>query len=350
MSNEKKTLSIKYKIIIAAAALILIVGAVIGLQFYNTYFAPNVTDNEKFLFVRTGSDMKALLKEVEEKKILNNVEAFQKAALKMELFSRLKPGKYTLKKGMNNRNLINMIKAGNQDPVKLKFQGLRTKQNFAGYLSRQLEPDSLTFINYLDSNAVIGKYGFDKENFYTMFIPNTYEMYWNTAAGDFLERMHQEYTKFWTSARKDKAKALNLTPIQVTILASIVDGEALYDKEMPTIAGLYLNRLSKGIKLQADPTVIYANGDFTVNRVTGPLLRIESPYNTYKHAGLPPGPIMMPSIAAIDAVLNKENHEYIYMCAKEDFSGYHNFAKTRAAHEVNARKYRAALDARKIFR
>ena len=119
---------------------------------------------------------------------------------------------------------------------------------------------------------------------------------------------------------------------------------------MPTIAGLYLNRLSKGIKLQADPTVIYANGDFTVNRVTGPLLRIESPYNTYKHAGLPPGPIMMPSIAAIDAVLNKENHEYIYMCAKEDFSGYHNFAKTRAAHEVNARKYRAALDARKIFR
>lgn len=350
MSNEKKTLPTKYKIIIAAVAVILIAGAVIGLQFYNTYFAPNVTDNEKYLFVRTGSDMDAVLKELGDKKILNNIESFQKAALKMELYTRLKPGKYTLKKGMNNRNLINMIKAGNQEPVRLKFQGLRTKQNFAGYLSRQLEPDSLTFINYLDSNKVIEKYGFDKDNFYTMFIPNTYEMYWNTAADDFLERMHQEYSKFWTATRKDKAAALKLTPIEVTILASIVDGEALYDKEMPIIAGLYLNRLSKGIKLQADPTVIFANGDFTVNRVTGPLLRIESPYNTYKNAGLPPGPIMMPSIAAIDAVLNKENHDYIYMCAKEDFSGYHNFAKTRAEHEVNANKYRAALDARKIFR
>ena len=350
MSNEKKKLSNKYKIIIAAVVVILIAGAIIGFQFYNTYFAPNVTDHQKYLFVRTGSDMKAVLKEVESKKILKNVESFQKAALKMELYTRLKPGKYTLKKGMTNRTLVNMIKAGNQDPVKLKFQGLRTKQNFAGYLSRQLEPDSLAFINYLDSTAVMAKYGFDKENFYTMFIPNTYEMYWNTGAEDFLERMHQEYSKFWTSARKDKAAALKLTPIEVTILASIVDGEALYDKEMPTIAGLYLNRLSKGIRLQADPTVIFANGDFTVNRVTGPLLRIESPYNTYKNAGLPPGPIMMPSIAAIDAVLNKEDHQYIYMCAKEDFSGYHNFAKTRAEHEVNANKYRAALDARKIFR
>lgn len=349
MLNEKKTFSTK-KIILAAIAVILIVAAIIGLQFYKLYFAGNVTDNQKFLFVRTGASMDEFLKELEEKKILSDVESFQKAALKMELYTRMKPGKYTLKKGMNNRSLINMIKAGNQEPVKLKFQGLRKKENFAGYLSRQLEPDSLTFISYLDSTAIFEKYGFDQENFYTMFIPNTYEMYWNTTAPHFLERMHQEYTKFWSKARKDKAASLNLTPIQVAILASIVDGEALYDKEMPTIAGLYLNRLSKGIKLQADPTVIYANGDFTVNRVTGPLLRVESPYNTYKYTGLPPGPIMMPSIAAIDAVLNKENHEYLFMCAKEDFSGYHNFAKTRSEHEVNADKYRAALNARKIFR
>ncbi len=350
MTNEKKTLSNKYKIILAIAAILIIAAAVIGLQFYNTYFAPNVTDSQKFLFVRTGSSMESLLEEVKEQKILNDVAAFQKAALKMELYTNLKPGKYTLKKGMNNRSLINLIKAGNQDPVKLKFQGLRKKENFAGYLSRQLEPDSTAFMNYLDSTSVIEKYGFNKENFYTMFIPNTYEMYWNTPASDFIERMHKEYTKFWNQERKDKAAALDLTPIEVSILASIVDGEALYDKEMPTIAGLYLNRLEKGIRLQADPTVIYANGDFTVNRVTGPLLRKESPYNTYRVAGLPPGPIMMPSIAAIDAVLNKEDHEYIYMCAKEDFSGYHRFAETRAQHEINANKYRAALDARKIFR
>ncbi len=349
MQNEKKSFSAR-KIIIAVLIVIVIVGSFIGLQFYNTYFAPNVTDNEKYLFVRTGSSMEDLLHDVEQKRILSDVGAFEKAALKMELYTRLKPGKYTLKKGMSNRNLINMIKAGNQEPVKLKFQGLRKKENFAGYLSRQLEPDSLTFISYLDSTSVFEKYGFNKENFYTMFIPNTYEMYWNTPAEDFFSRMHDEYNKFWTQARKDKAAALKLTPIQVTVLASIVDGEALYDKEMPTIAGLYLNRLQKGIRLQADPTVIYANGDFTVNRVTGLLLRVESPYNTYKYSGLPPGPIMMPSIAAIDAVLNKQDHDYIYMCAKEDFSGYHNFAKTRAEHEINANKYRAALNSRKIFR
>lgn len=350
MSNEKKSMSNKHKLILAALTIFVIVVAVISFQFYKTYFAGNVTDKQKYLYVKTGATMEDLFTEVTEKGILKDVDEFKKAALKMELYTRLKPGRYTLKEGMTNRSLINIIKSGNQEPVVLKFQNLRKKENFASYLSRQLEPDSTTFITYLDSAAIIEKYGFEKENFYSMFIPNSYEMYWNTAPQDFLERMHKEYTKFWTTERKEKAGALKLTPIQVSILASIVDGEALYDKEMPIIAGLYLNRLEKGIKLQADPTVIYANGDFTVNRVTGPLLRVESKYNTYKYAGLPPGPIMMPSINAIDAVLNPDENNYIYMCAKEDFSGYHNFAITRAAHEVNANKYRAALNRRKIFR
>jgi UPF0755 protein len=349
MNNEKKTISIK-KIILAAAVVIFIVAAVIGLQFYTNYFAGNVTGKEKYLYIKTGSKIQDLYMEIEGKGIVKNFEAFKKAADKMELESKLKPGKYALKEGMNNRSLINIIKSGNQVPVVLKFQNLRKKENFASYLSKQLEADSLTFITYLDSTAVIDKYGFNKENFYTMFIPNSYEMYWNTTPADFLDRMNKEYTKFWTQERKDKAAAFKLSPVQVSILASIVDGEALYDKEMPVIAGLYLNRLEKGIKLQADPTVIFANGDFTVNRVTSALLRVESPYNTYKNAGLPPGPIMMPSINAIDAVLNKDDNDFIYMCAKEDFSGYHNFAKTRAEHEVNANKYRQALNKRKIFR
>jgi UPF0755 protein len=349
MNNEKKTISTK-KIILASAVIILIVAAFIGLQFYTTYFAGNVTGKEKYLYIKTGSKIQDLYMEIEGKGIVKNFDAFKKAAVKMELESRLKPGKYALKEGMNNRSLINIIKSGNQVPVVLKFQNLRQKENFASYLSKQLEADSLTFITYLDSTAVIDKYGFNKENFYTMFIPNSYEMYWNTTPADFLDRMNKEYTKFWTQERKDKAAALKLSPVQVSILASIVDGEALYDKEMPVIAGLYLNRLEKGIKLQADPTVIFANGDFTVNRVTSALLRVESPYNTYKNAGLPPGPIMMPSINAIDAVLNKDDNDFIYMCAKEDFSGYHNFAKTRAEHEVNANKYRQALNKRKIFR
>ena len=268
----------------------------------------------------------------------------------MNLATTVKPGRYRLKKGMTNRTLINMIKAGNQDPVKLKFHNIRKKENFAAYLASNLEADSLSFINVLDSTALISKYGFNQDNVYAMFIPNTYEMYWNISPVDFFERMHKEYDKFWTADRKQKAASLNLTPTQVYTLASIVDAEALYDKEMPIIAGLYLNRLNKGILLQADPTVIFANNDFTVKRVTGKLLQVQSLYNTYKYAGLPPGPIMMPSINAIDAVLNRDNNNYIYMCAKEDFSGYHNFAENKAQHEINARKYREALNKRNIFK
>jgi len=281
---------------------------------------------------------------------LNSASSFATAAGKMNLQTNLKPGRYRLKKGMTNRTLVNLIKSGNQEPVKLKFQNIRKKENFAAYLASNLEADSLSFISALDSSALISKYGFNQDNVYTMFIPNTYEMYWNISPVDFLDRMHKEYDKFWTSERKQKAASLNLTPPQVYTLASIVDAEALFDKEMPIIAGLYLNRLHKGILLQADPTVIFANNDFTVKRVTGKLLQVQSPYNTYKYAGLPPGPIMMPSINAIDAVLNRNENNYIYMCAKEDFSGYHNFAETKAEHEINAKKYREALNKKNIFR
>lgn len=348
--EQKKSKGSKGKIILALLMAILVVGGYYGLQFYNVYFKKNVSGKEKYLYVRTGSTAAELFDQLNNSEALLDPESFAKAAEKMNLAAALKPGRYRLDKGANNRALINMLKAGNQDPVMLKFQNIRKKDNFAGFLSRNLEPDSLTFWNVLDSAALIEKYGFNKENSYVMFIPNTYEMYWNISATEFFERIHSEYEKFWTSERKAKAAALNLTPIQVSILASIVDAEALYDKEMPIIAGLYLNRLKKGILLQADPTVIFANGDFTVKRVTNSLLKVSSPYNTYKYAGLPPGPIMMPSINAIDAVLNKDDNNYIYMCAKEDFSGYHNFAVTVQEHERNAKKYRDALNKRNIFR
>ncbi|MEJ7557915.1 MAG: endolytic transglycosylase MltG [Pedobacter sp.] len=351
MSEEQKQSGTsKGKIVIALLLAILVVGGYYGISFYNVYFAPNTTGKSKYVYVRTGSSKEDLFKELSDKGTLDNVETFSKAAEKMGLGKSLKPGRYRIEKGMNNRALINMLKAGNQEPVKLKFQNIRMKENFAGYLSRNLEPDSLTFLSVLDSTALLEKYGFNADNSYVMFIPNTYEMYWNTPASEFFNRMHAEYDKFWTADRKAKAASLNLTPIEVSILASVVDAEALYDKEMPIIAGLYLNRLNKGILLQADPTVIYANGDFTVKRVTNALLNVQSKYNTYKFAGLPPGPIMMPSINAIDAVLNKNDNNYIYMCAKEDFSGYHNFAVTVQEHERNAKKYRNALNKRNIFR
>ncbi|MGY4384357.1 UPF0755 protein [Pedobacter sp. UYP24] len=348
--EQNKSKTSKGKVILALLMAILVVGGYYGMKFYSVYFSPNTTGKEKYLYVRTGYNMDDLIKELELKDMLIDVGTFKQASAKMGLSNSLKPGRYGIKKGMNNRSLINMLKAGNQDAVKLKFHNIRKKDSFAGYLSKSLEPDSLTFLNLLDSAALIEKYGFNKENSYVMFIPNTYEMYWNTSAPEFFERMHKEYDKFWNAERKAKAAALNLNPIQVSILASIVDAEALYDKEMPIIAGLYLNRLNKGILLQADPTVIFANGDFTVKRVTNSLLSVSSPYNTYKYAGLPPGPIMMPSINAIDAVLNKNNNNYIYMCAKEDFSGYHNFAVTVQEHEKNAKKYREALNKRNIFK
>lgn len=338
------------KMILLGLLVVLAIGGYFGLKFYKVYFAANTTGKEKYLYVRTGHTLDDLFEELRRKDILTEIGTFSQAAAKMDLARSLKPGRYKLAKGMNNRSIINMLKSGNQDPVKLKFQNLRKKENFAGYLSGNLEPDSLTFINVLDSAVLIEKYGFNKDNSYVMFIPNTYEMYWNVTATEFFDRMHQEYEKFWNDGRKQKAAALNLTPIQVSILASIVDAEALYDKEMPIIAGLYLNRLNKGILLQADPTVIFANNDFTVKRVTNSLLQVQSKYNTYKYAGLPPGPIMMPSINAIDAVLNRDKNNYIYMCAKEDFSGYHNFAVTVQEHELNAKKYREALNKRNIYK
>jgi UPF0755 protein len=350
MTNEKKSIKTSTKVILLGLLAVLVIGGYFGIKFYNVYFAPNITGKEKYLFVRTGHNLDDLFEEIRRKDILTQIGTFSQAAAKMDLARSLKPGRYKLTKGMNNRSLINMLKSGNQDPVKLKFQNLRKKENFAAYLSNNLEPDSISFINVLDSAALIEKYGFNKDNSYVMFIPNTYEMYWNVTAMDFFDRMHKEYEKFWNDDRKQKAAALNLSPIQVSILASIVDAEALYDKEMPIIAGLYLNRLNKGILLQADPTVIFANNDFTVKRVTNSLLRVDSRYNTYKYAGLPPGPIMMPSINAIDAVLNREKNDYIYMCAKEDFSGYHNFAVTVQEHERNAKKYRDALNKRNIFK
>jgi UPF0755 protein len=203
-------------------------------------------------------------------------------------------------------------------------------------------------IHLLDSTDFVSKYGFTTDNVYAVFIPNTYDIYWNTSPEKFFKRMYANYQAFWTADRKQRAAEINLSPIQVSILASIVDAEALHDDEMPTIAGLYLNRLKKGMKLESDPTVIFALQDFTIRRVLNRYLSYNSPYNTYLHTGLPPGPVMMPSVNALDAVLDYRKSDYIYMCAKEDFSGYHNFATNMADHQANARKFQQALNERHI--
>lgn len=348
--NKTSKLSKIAKIAIALGSILLLILAFTAYTYYQLYFKPNVSGKGDYLYIKTGSDFDDVMKTVSESKLLKDELSFRSAAEEMNYGAKIKPGRYKFEAGAGNRQLINMLKAGNQEPVNLFFRSIRLKTEFAGKISKMLEADSTALVHLLDSEAYVKQFGFNKETVYAMFLPNSYELYWNTSAEEFFERMNKEYKKFWNEERLAKAKAAGLSPVQVSVLASIVDAEALHDDEMPMIAGLYLNRYKKGIRLQADPTVIYAAGDFTIRRVLNRHLRIPSPYNTYLNAGLPPGPIMMPSINAIDAVLNYKKHEYIYMCAKEDFSGYHNFAVTQEQHLVNARKFQQALNIRNIKR
>jgi len=345
MNKRKLRIALLIVAVVAITA-----GGLIALKYYKGFFAPSVTAENEYLYIYSHWDFEDVMTSIRELHVVEDTAAFRWAANKMEYPNRVKPGKYRLEPGMNNRTLINKLGGGLQEPVKLRFENVRLKENLAAVLANQLEPDSIAFINLLNDDSLAASYGFDTANFFSMFIPNTYEFYWNTSTARFVERMHDEYERFWNESRREKAANLNLSPQEVSVLASIVKGEALHTDEMPAIAGLYLNRLRKGMLLQADPTVIFANNDFTIRRVLYRHLRTDSPYNTYLYRGLPPGPIMMPSIAAIDAVLNPQQHDYVYMCAKDDFSGYHNFAKTQAEHNINARKFQQALNERNIKR
>lgn len=346
MNKSKKTGVIVALILVV---IIIIAAALILPSIYKKFIKANTNVNSKtYLYIPSNASYQQVLDSIKKNSLLVDEESFLSLAKDRGLSEKFKPGKYPFVKDMNNRQILNMLIAGNQEPVSVSFRNIRLKENFAATVAKKLECDSLSIIKLLDSTAYVSQFGFTTNNVYTMFIPNSYEMYWNTSATDFFERMNKEYKKFWTSERLAKAKILNLTAQEVTVLASIVDSEALVNKEMPTIAGLYLNRLKRGIKLEADPTVIFANNDFSIRRVLNKHLRKESPYNTYINTGLPPGPIMMPSIAAIDAVLNHESHNFIYMCAKEDFSGYHNFADNLKEHQANADKFQQALNKRNI--
>lgn len=328
--------------------LFVILGAVAAWFGYQAFMGPSVTGKQEYLYVKTEDTFEDVMRTVSEQQIVKNPDFFRYVAKAMEYPESVKPGRYKLTEGISNRQLIGNLRGGYQEAVKFRFENLRMKTDFAALLGENFEADSTAFIEILENEEVAESYGFTGENFFTMFIPNTYEIYWNTAPNKIIARFHDEYNKFWNAERKEKAAAIQLTPQEVSILASIVKGEALHTDELPDIAGLYLNRLQKGMLLQADPTVIFAHHDFSIRRVLNKHLDIDNPYNTYLYEGLPPGPIMLPSIAAIDAVLNYKKHDYLYMCAKDDFSGYHNFAKTQAEHLINARKFQRALDERNI--
>lgn len=256
-------------------------------------------------------------------------------------------GYYKLGKGMNYREVVRMFERGWQTPVRVTFNNQPTLAHLAGRLSQQLEADSTAFADALLDDTLAAHYGFDRQTFIAMFLPDTYEFYWTATPVEFADKMNAQWSKFWTPEREKALADLGMTPTEVSALASIVYEETKVVDEMPTVAGVYINRLRRGMPLQADPTVKFAivsGGRPAPKRILLRHLKIDSPYNTYLHPGLPPGPIAMPSVAAIDAVLDYQRHDYLYFAAKPDFSGRHNFAATLAAHNRNADAYRRALD------
>lgn len=347
---KKKNKSLKIGGIVFLA--LFIGAAYLFVNYYGKIYSTNtsVSITDPYIYVSTGSSLEDLTAQLKEKKILIDVQSFLWVA-EQKSFDTPKPGKYRLKEEMNNNDLVNLLRSGQQEPVKLTFNTIRTPKDLAGKVGKQLEADSVEILAMLQNQKLAGKYGFNEKTFMTLFIPNTYEVYWNTSAEDFVKRMAREYKAFWTDSRKEKAKVLNLSQSEISILASLVQAEQSENRdERPKVAGLYINRIKKKMKLQSDPTLIYAVGDFTIKRVLNKHMAMDSPYNTYMYPGLPPGPINLPEISSIDAVLNYEKHDYIYMCAKADFSGYHNFARSFFQHNAYAKAYRSELNRRKIMK
>lgn len=327
--------------------IILIIGVVVVVYFARNYLyiskpiIKTADGKDVSLYIPTGSDYKYVKNELKSLNVLISKNAFDWLAKRSHYDENVHPGRYVLTDGMANNQLINMLRMGYQTPVKVVFNNMRTVEQLAGRISEQIEADSTSIIEEIYNNEEVDA---------TTFIPNTYEFYWNTDAEDFVEKMISEHERFWNETRLNKAKSLKLSPKQVSILASIVDKETRKVSEMPRIAGVYINRLNRRWPLQADPTLVFAHGDYNIRRVLDVHKKIESPYNTYKYAGLPPGPICIPSIAAIDAVLNAEKHNYFYFCAKDDLSGYHVFASNINEHNRNAERYRKALNKNKIYK
>ncbi|MGY6561252.1 MAG: endolytic transglycosylase MltG [Luteibaculaceae bacterium] len=341
------------KLLISIFLLLVVFGAYFAYDFYQKLFSPAVIiakNQSPYLYVATGSSLEGLTENLYQNGFITNKDDFYLTA-RIKKFTSVKPGRYLLNKNQSNNDLINLLRSGKQVPVNVTFNNVRTPAELAGRISKQLEADSLSILAKLINPKTAAQFGFTKDNFLCMFIPNTYEFFWNSDATDFINRMAREYKNFWTTERKDKAKSLGMSQSEVCVLASIVQAEqARFNDEKPIIAGLYLNRIKRGMRLESDPTLIYALQDFSIRRVLNVHKQVVSPYNTYQNTGLPPGPINLPEPSSLLSVLSPAQHKYIFMCAKDDFSGRHSFATTLAEHNRNARKYHQALNQRKVFK
>ena len=329
-AGMKRTIKI---FLISLAAVVVVAGAAGALGWYYV-LSPLVKSSEDRTFqIRPDDGTEVVVEKVKEAAQCD-VRGLQWLTRRSSAF---RAGNYSIRPGDSMRDIWRRLLSGNQTPVRIVVPSARTFGPVASALGNRLMADSTDFAAVLTRPEQMAR-----------IIPNTYEVWWTLSPDEFLQRMEKEYARYWNDERKKKAESVGLTPDEVAILASIVDEETAKGDEKPIVAGLYLNRLRKGMMLQADPTVKYAVGDPTLRRILFEHLKVDSPYNTYLHTGLPPTPIRIPSVQALEAVINPARHEYIYMCAREDFSGYHNFAKTLSEHNANARRYQAALNARGI--
>lgn len=316
-----------------------------GYYAYQIVYTPNILVGKqpRPLVIPRGAHFKDVQDLLHKGDYTQDLISFSFLSKLMDYDEQVKPGRYLLQPNQSNIQAIRLLRAGIQEPVKITFNNVRLISDLSEKITRNLNMKSEEFEAALIKFAMNNSSGFNKDNVLTMFIPNTYEVYFNVSPDELVDRMHDEFKKFWNEERRRKAEAVGLTPVEVSILASIVQAESVKHDEAPIIAGLYINRLKKDIPLQADPTLVFAVGDFTLKRVLNEHKEIDSPYNTYRNRGLPPGPVNMPEIFAIDAVLNYKKSDYLYMCAKEDFSGRHNFTHSYRQHINNAQRYQQAL-------
>ncbi|MEZ4907902.1 MAG: endolytic transglycosylase MltG [Saprospiraceae bacterium] len=337
----------KYKVIFIALLILLIV--VISTMFFSPLkyiWENNIADkdNDIELYIPSGSSFDDVKQLLIDSNALKNVKIFDiVSGLLNYKKDNVPSGRYILKSPMNTISIVRKFRAGDQTPVNVTFNNVRTINELAGRIGNKLALDSIQIMEKVNDADYLSNLGFNKDDILSMFIPNTYQMFWNISVDKFFDRMKSEYDKFW-NARKEKLDSSGMSATEIYTIASIVEKETLVSDEKPKIASVYLNRLKTGMKLQADPTVVFANGDFSLTRVYNKHLSIDSPYNTYMYEGLPPGPICMPDVSTIDAVLNSEDTDFIFFCAAPDNSGRHLFAKNLAEHARNANKYRQWLD------
>ena len=349
-------LSPKTKTLLKTLTLIILLAGLCGggwaAYYYLTYYHPNIqthSKNHAYVFIPGGGDFAGLLDSLDAQNLLKNPKSFLRAAEKEKLPQRIKGGRYRLDNRLGNKAAVRIFTLGLQSPVQLTISGsIRNMERLAGILARPIEADSLQCWQALHDEALLQSLGMDSTSLFAFILPNTYEIYWNTPPEKLLEKLHAEYQSFWNEERRQKAKTIGMTPLEVSILASILNEETRYEPEMPTMAGVYINRLRLKIPLQADPTVKFALRDPSIRRVLYKHLEVDSPYNTYKHTGLPPGPICVPTIACVDAVLNYQTHNYLYFCASPDFNGSHLFATDLKGHNKNAKAFHKALNERNI--